>query len=161
MPMLMMPCSSFSYSNTKGVTSSNKLRKYRRSATSSSPKKDRLQKIRGRGPADLENSTIYFPDERIDTRRKEERGWEKASCSFRSSALKGERNKDHHDHRTILPQCPLHREGGVAPRLRRRADCARRRTTSAGIPPTEKPAPKHSATPRGRRTGSGTTCFAG
>jgi hypothetical protein len=31
------------------------------------------------------------------------------------------------------------------PRLRRRADRARRRTTSAGIPPTEKPAPKHSA----------------
>jgi hypothetical protein len=35
------------------------------------------------------------------------------------------------------------------------------RTTSAGIPSTEKPAPKHSATPRGRRTGSGATCFAG
>jgi hypothetical protein len=47
------------------------------------------------------------------------------------------------------------------PRLRRRADHAWRRTTSAGIPPTEKPAPKHSATPRGRRTGSGASCFAG
>jgi hypothetical protein len=47
------------------------------------------------------------------------------------------------------------------PHLRRRADRARGRTTSAGIPPTEKPAPKHSATPRGRRTGSGATCLAG
>jgi hypothetical protein len=47
------------------------------------------------------------------------------------------------------------------PRLRRRADRAWRITTSAGIPPTEKPAPKHSATPRGRRMGSGATCFAG
>jgi hypothetical protein len=32
------------------------------------------------------------------------------------------------------------------PRLRRRADRTQRRTTSAGIPPAEKPAPKHSAT---------------
>jgi hypothetical protein len=141
--------------------SSNKLRKYRRSASSSSLKKDRLQKIRGRGPADPENSTVYFPDERMDTGRKEERGREKASCSFRSSALKGERKKDRHDHRTILPRRPLHRESGVAPRLRRRADRARSRTTSAGIPSTEKPAPKHLATPRGRRTGSGATCLAG
>jgi hypothetical protein len=102
----------------------------------------------GPGPADPENSTAYFPDERMDTGRKEERGREKASCSFRSSALKGERKKDRHDHRTILPRRPPHRESGVAPRLRRRADRAQRRTTSAGIPPTEKPAPKHSATPR-------------
>jgi hypothetical protein len=36
------------------------------------------------------------------------------------------------------------------PRLRRRADCARRRTSSAGIPPTEEPTPKCPATSRGR-----------
>jgi hypothetical protein len=78
-----------------------------------------------------------------------------------SSALKGEREEDRHDRRTILPRRPLHRESGVAPRLRRRADRTRRRTTSAGIPPAEKPAPKYSATSRGRRTGSGATCFAG
>jgi hypothetical protein len=83
------------------------------------PPEDRLQKVRGRGPADPENSTVYFPDERMDTGHEEERGREKASCSFRSSALKGERKKDHHDRRTILPQRPLHRESGVAPRLRR------------------------------------------
>jgi hypothetical protein len=47
------------------------------------------------------------------------------------------------------------------PRLRRRADRTRRRTTSAGIPPTEKSASKYSATSRGRRTGSGATCFTG
>jgi hypothetical protein len=69
--------------------------------------------------------------------------------------------KDRHDRCTILPRRPLHWESGVASRLRRRADRARRRTTSSGIPPTEKPAPKHSATPRGRRTGSGATCFTG
>jgi hypothetical protein len=93
--------------------------KYRRSATSSSPKKDRLQKVRGRGPSDPENSTVYFSDEIMDTGRKEERGREKASCSFRSSALKGEQKKDRHNRRTILPRRPLHRESGVAPRLRR------------------------------------------
>jgi hypothetical protein len=110
----------------------NKLREHRRSATSSSPKKDRLQKARGRGPADPENSTVYFPDERMDTDRKEERDREEASRSFRSSALKGEREEDCHDRCTILPRHPLHRESGVSPRLRRRADRARRRTTSTG-----------------------------
>jgi hypothetical protein len=55
----------------------------------------------------------------MDTGRKEERGREKASCSFRSSALKGEQKKDRHNRRTILPRRPLHRESGVAPRLRR------------------------------------------
>jgi hypothetical protein len=82
----------------------------------------------------------------MDTDRKEERDREEASRSFRSSALKGEREEDRHDRRTILPRHPLHRESGVAPRLRRRADRTRRRTTSAGIPPAEKPTPKHSAT---------------
>jgi hypothetical protein len=125
------------------------------------PEKDRLQKARGRGLADPENSTVYFPDERMDTDRKEERDQEEASCSFRASALKGERKEDRHDSRTILPRRSFHRESGVAPRLLRRADRGRRRTTSAGIPPTEKPAPKYSATSRGRRTGSGATCFAG
>jgi hypothetical protein len=47
------------------------------------------------------------------------------------------------------------------PRLRRRADRTRRRTTSAGIPPAEKPAPKYSVTSRGWRMGSGATCFVG
>ena len=55
----------------------------------------------------------------MDTDRKEERDREEASRSFRSSALKGEREEDRHDHRTILPRHPLHRESGVAPRLRR------------------------------------------
>jgi hypothetical protein len=55
----------------------------------------------------------------MDTDRKEERSREKASCSFRSSTLKEERKKDRHNRRTILPRRPLHRESGVAPRLRR------------------------------------------
>jgi hypothetical protein len=36
-------------------------------------KKDRLQQAKGRGPTDPENSTVYLPDERMDTNRKEER----------------------------------------------------------------------------------------
>jgi hypothetical protein len=47
--------------------------------------------------------------------RKKEANQEEASCSFRSSALKGERKEDRHDRRTILPRRPLHRESGVAP----------------------------------------------
>jgi hypothetical protein len=120
-----------------------------RSATSSAPKKDRLRQARGRGPADPKNSTVHFPNERMDANRKKEGGkqdQEEASCSFRSSALKGEREEDRHNRHTILPRRPLHRESGVAPRLRRRADCARRRTTLAGISLAEKPTPKYSAT---------------
>jgi hypothetical protein len=81
-------------------------------------RKDRLQQARGRGPADPENSTAYFPDERMDTNRKEERNkqnGEEASCSFRASVLKGERKEDRHDSRTILPRRSFHRESGVAP----------------------------------------------
>jgi hypothetical protein len=151
----------------KEEVSSNKLREYRskegKSATSSAPKKDRLQQARGQGPADPENSTVYFPDERMDTNRKEERNKqsrEEASCSFRASALEGERKEDRHDSRTILPQRSFHRESGVIPRLRRRTDRARRRTTSAEIPSTEKPAPKYPATSRGRRAGSRAACLA-
>jgi hypothetical protein len=66
-------------------------------------KKDRLQKARGRGPADPENSTVYFPDERMDTDRKEKRDQEEASCSFHASTLKGEQKEDRHDSRAILP----------------------------------------------------------
>ena len=132
------------------ISLSNTLREYRgeegKNMTSSAPKKDRPRQARGREPADPENSIVCFPDERMDTDRKEERDREEASRSFRSSTLKGEREEDRHDRRTILPRHPLHRESGVAPRLQRRADRTRRRTTSAGIPPAEKPAPKHSAT---------------
>jgi hypothetical protein len=62
---------------------------------------------------------IAFPDERMDTNRKEERDREEASCSFRASTLKGERKEDLHNNRTILPRRSFHRESGVAPRLRR------------------------------------------
>jgi hypothetical protein len=60
----------------------------------------------------------------------------------------------------FYPRRSFHRESGVTPRLRRRADRARRRTTSAGVPLTEEPAPKHPATSRGRRAGSRATCLA-
>jgi hypothetical protein len=101
------------------------------------------------------------PDKRVDTDREEEGDQGEANCSFRSSALKGERKESHHDSSTILSRRPLHRESGVASRLRRRANRTRRRTTSTRIPPTEKPAPERSATSRGRRTESGATCLAG
>jgi hypothetical protein len=141
--------------------SSNKLRKCRRSATSSSPEKDRLRKVRGQGPADPENSTVYFPDKRMDTDREEEGDQGEASCSFRSFALKGERKEGRHDSSTILSRRPLYRESGVSYHLRRRANRTRRGTTSTRIPPTEKPAHERSTTSRGRRTGSGATCLAG
>jgi hypothetical protein len=47
-----------------------------------------------------------------------------------------------------------------SPRLRRRANRARRRTSSAGIPPMEEPTPKYPATSRGRRAGPRVTCLA-
>jgi hypothetical protein len=97
----------------------------------------------------------------MDTNRKEERDWEEASRSFRTSALKGERKEDRHDSRTILPRRSFHRESGFAPRLRRRADRARRRTTSTGVPSTKKSTPKHPATSRSRRAGSRAACLAG
>jgi hypothetical protein len=64
--------------------------------------KNRLQKVGGREPADLENSTVYFPDKRMDTDREEEGDQGEASCSFCSSALKGERKEGRHDSSTIL-----------------------------------------------------------
>jgi hypothetical protein len=76
------------------------------------------------------------------------------------SPSKGERKEGCHDSSTILPRRPLHRESGVAYRLRRRTDCARRRTTSTRIPPTEEPAQEHSTTSRSRRTRSGAACLA-
>ena len=67
--------------------------------------------------ADPEDSAVYFPDERMDTDREEEGDQGKASRSFRSSGLKGERKESRHDSNTILPRRPLHRESGVARRL--------------------------------------------
>jgi hypothetical protein len=123
-------------------------------------KKDRLRKVGGRGLADPENSIVYFPDKRMDTDREEEGDQGEANCSFRSSGLKGERKEGRHDSSTILPRRPLHRESGVAYRLRRRADRTRRRTTSTRIPPTEESAQERPTTSRGRRTGSGAVCLA-
>jgi hypothetical protein len=114
---------------------------------------------RGREPADPENSTVYFPDKRMDTDR-EEGDQGEASCSFCSSALKGERKEGRHDSSTILSRRHLHRESGVASRLRRRANRTQRRTTSTRIPQTEKPAQERSTTSRGWRTRSGATCLA-
>jgi hypothetical protein len=102
----------------------------------------------------------YFPDKRMDTDHEEEGSHGEASCSFRPSALKGEWKEGHHDSSTILSRRPLHRESGVAHRLRRRADRTRRRTASMRIPPTEEPAQECSTTSRGWRTGSGATCLA-
>jgi hypothetical protein len=91
-------------------------------------------------------------------RKKETR--EKQVVLFRSSGLKGERKESRHDGSSILPRRPLHRESGIAYRLRRRADRTRRRTASTRIPPTEESAQERSTTSCGRRTGSGAACLA-
>jgi hypothetical protein len=44
--------------------------------------------------------------------------------------------------------------------FRRRTDCTRRGTSSAGIPPTKGPTPKCPETSRGRRAGPGAACLA-
>ena len=67
--------------------------------------------------ADPEDSAVCFPDERMDTDREEKGDQVKASHSFRSSGLKGERREIRHDNHVILPRRPLHRENGVARRL--------------------------------------------
>ena len=140
--------------------SPNKLRKYRRSTTSNFPDEDRLRKVRDRGPVDPENSTVYFSDKRMDVDREEEGDQGKASRSFHSSDLKGERKEGRHDNSTILPRRPLHWESGVARRLRRRTNRAWRGTASTRVPTTEKPAQERSTTSRGRRAGSGAACLA-
>ena len=55
----------------------------------------------------------------MDTDREEEGDQGKASRSFRSSGLKGERKDSRRDSSTVLPRRPLHRESRVARRLRR------------------------------------------
>jgi hypothetical protein len=124
-------------------------------------KKIAFRKLGAEGPLTRRTPLSASPTkEWTQVARKKEAGRKQAALSVPPPS-KESGKKDRHDRRTILPRRPLHQESGVTPRLRRRADRARRRTTSAGIPPTEKPAPKHSATPRGRRTGSGATCLAG
>jgi hypothetical protein len=92
-------------------------RKSWRDATSGSSEKDRLRKGWSWKLADPEDSAVYFPDERMDTDREEEGDQGKASRSFRSFGLKGERKESRHDSSTVLPRRPLHRESGVARRL--------------------------------------------
>jgi hypothetical protein len=72
------------------------------------------------------------------------------------------RKKETREKQVVLsvPRRPLHRESGVAHRLRRRANRTRRRTASTRIPPTEESAQEHSTTSCGRRTGSGVACLA-
>jgi hypothetical protein len=97
----------------------------------------------------------------MDTDRKEERdksNREAASCSFCAFDLKGGQKEDRHESCTILPRRPLHRESGIVPHLRRRTDCAWRRTSPAGISPTKEPTLKYpEASSRGQRTGPGAT----
>jgi hypothetical protein len=66
-------------------------------------KKIAFRKPEAEGPLTRRTPLSTSPDERMDTDRKEERDREEASRSFRSSALKGEREEDRHDRRTILP----------------------------------------------------------
>jgi hypothetical protein len=94
----------------------------RKSATSSALSKDHLQQARSRGSVYLENSVVHLSDEKMDTYHKEkgsEQGKGLSNCSFGASILKGERKEARHSGSSILPRRPLHRESGVAPRLRR------------------------------------------
>ena len=123
--------------------------------------KDHLQQARSRGSVYSENSIVHLSDGKMDTNHKEKGSKGSSSWSFCASVLKGEQKEDRRGSCSILPRCPLHRESGIAPHLRRRADRTRRGTSSARIPPTKEPMPKYPATSRGRRTGSGATCLAG
>jgi hypothetical protein len=76
------------------------------------------------------------------------------------------RKKETERKQVVLSVPPPSKENGkkiatIAPRLRRRADRAWRRTTSTGVSSTKKSAPKHPATSRGRRAGSRAACLAG
>jgi hypothetical protein len=96
----------------------------------------------------------------MDTDHKEKGSKGSSSWSFCASVLKGEQKEGRRDSCSILPRRPLHRESGITPHLRRRADRTRRGTSSAGIPPTKEPTLKYPATSRGRRAGPGATCIA-
>jgi hypothetical protein len=122
--------------------------------------KVRLRKAGVQEFANPEDSAVYFPDKRMDADREEKGDQGKASRSFRSSGLKGERKESRHDSSAILPRHPLHRESGVARRFRRRTDRTRRRTASTRVPPTEESAQERSTTSRGQGTGSGAACLA-
>jgi hypothetical protein len=127
-----------------------------KSATSSAPSKDHFQQARSRRSIYPKNSVVHLSDEKMDTNHKEkgsEQGKGLSNCSYGASVLKGERKQARHSGSSILPRRPLHRESGVAPRLRRRTNCARGRTSSVGIPPTKKPTPKHLTTSQGRGAG--------
>jgi hypothetical protein len=122
--------------------------------------KDHLQQARSRGSFSPENSAVHLSDGGMDTDRKEKGSKGSSSWSFCASVLKGEQKEDRRDSCSILPRHPLHRESGIAPHLRRRADRTRRGTSSAGIPATKEPTPKYPATSRGRRAGPGATYIA-
>jgi hypothetical protein len=79
---------------------------------------------------------------------------------YRRSAISSSPKEDRHDSHAILPRRPFHREGGVTSRLRRRADRAWGRTTSARVPSTKKSAPEHPETSPSRRIGSGAAYLA-
>jgi hypothetical protein len=123
-------------------------------------KKDHLQQARSRGSFRPENSAVHLSDGGMDTDHKEKGSKGSSSWSFCASILKGEQKEDRRGSCSILPRCPLHRESGIAPHLRRRADRTRRGTSSAGSPPTKEPTLKYPATSRGRRAGPSATCIA-
>jgi hypothetical protein len=95
----------------------------------------------------------------MDTDHKEKGSKGSSNWSFCAFVLKGEHKEDRRDSCSILPRRPLHRESGIAPHLRRRADRTWRGTSLAGIPPTKEPTPKYPATSRGRRAGLSATCI--
>jgi hypothetical protein len=78
-------------------------------------------------------------------RSKQDKG--PSSCSSRTFALKGEQREACRHDNSILPRRPLHRrKSGIIPHLRRRANHACGRTSSARSSPMEEPTSECSAT---------------
>jgi hypothetical protein len=91
-------------------------------------------------------------------RSKRDRG--PSSCSSGTFALKeGQKEVCHHNN-SFLPRRPLHRgKSGIISHLRRRANRAWGRTSSARSSPMEEPTPEYSATSRSWRTEPGVACI--
>jgi hypothetical protein len=91
-------------------------------------------------------------------RSKRDRG--PSSYSFGAFALKEGRKEIRHRSDSFLPQRPLHRgESRIISHLRRRANHAWGRTSSARSSPTEEPTSEYSATSRSWGAGPDTACI--
>jgi hypothetical protein len=133
------------------------------SATSSAPGEDYLLQVRNRELIYPKNLVVHLVHRRVDTdyeekRSKRDRG--PSSCSSDTFALKEGHREVRHRSDSFLPRRPLHRgESRIISHLRRRANHAWRRTSSARSSPMEEPTLEYSATSRSWGTGPGAACI--